>query len=70
ARAFFDLYFVGDDAEISAKGGAGSNAGSDAESVRANAEKKLALVERTGDPDFPYFFPNIKDTAVYFIEKQ
>jgi len=42
--------------------------GSEADSKRAYAEKKLSCVNTSDDPSYPYFFPSRKDVALYFIE--
>ena len=36
---------------------------------RTQVERQLELVEKTDDPAYPWRFPNLKDTAIYIIEK-
>ena len=36
---------------------------------RAQIERQLALVEKTDDPIYPWYFANLKDAAIYFIKK-
>ena len=36
---------------------------------RAHIEDRLALVEETDDPAYPRFFHNLKDVAIFIIEK-
>ena len=35
----------------------------------AQIDKQLSLVKKTDDPKYPYYFPNMKDTAIFLVEK-